>query len=329
MKVEAHAAFDGLDPGRWNALVEHAPTGSVFLTWQWQTAWTAAFLGGRPLQILTVLDGAGALAGLLPLYEEAPGHWRIVGGEDVSDYLDALAAPGTEQAVWEALLQHRAGERAEWELRGVRSGSSTLALLPAAAASHGLTVQAEREDRCPVLPLPGSWDEYLARLSGKDRHELRRKMRKLEAELPEVTVRSHTTAAGWDEAMTAFLRLHRASRAGKARFMDEGMERFFREALRVLAGAGWVRLWFLASAGAPVATFLCLEHGRSIGLYNSGFDPAHARLAPGIVLLGHVIKDAIARGVAVFDFLRGEEPYKYAFGPTPEDLFRVRVSPAG
>lgn len=328
MKVEALGSFDGLDPARWNALVERASGGSVFLTWQWQTQWAAAFLGGRPLQILIVTDDEGALRGVLALYEHASGDWRIVGGEDVSDYLDMAAAPGAEAGVWEALLQHRAGDRSAWDLRGLRPDSPTLALVPGLGVAHGLVASAAREERCPVLPLPATWDEYLLGLSGKDRHELRRKMRKLEAELPAISVRAHTALDGWDEAMTAFLALHRASRTGKARFMDDRMERFFRDALRPLVAAGWARLWFLESAGAPVATFLCVEYGQTVGLYNSGFDPAHARLAPGIVLLGQVIRDAIERKVPVFDFLRGEESYKYAFGPTPRDLLRLRVTPA-
>jgi len=45
------------------------------------------------------------------------------------------------------------------------------------------------------------------------------------------------------------------------------------------------------------------------------------------VLLGHVIRDAIERRVPVFDFLRGEEPYKYAFGPTPSDVMSARLGP--
>ena len=91
--------------------------------------------------------------------------------------------------------------------------------------------------------------------------------------------------------------------------------------------AGGARLWFPDSGRAPIAAFLCLEYGGTVGLYNSGFDPTRARLAPGIVLLAHVIRDAIERGFAIFDFLRGEEPYKYAFGPAPTDLFNVRVAP--
>ena len=109
--------------------------------------------------------------------------------------------------------------------------------------------------------------------------------------------------------------------------MDDGMERFFRDATRALAAAGWARLWFLDWEGAAVASFLCLEYAGTVGLYNSGFDPEQAGLAPGIVLLAHVIRDAITRGIPTFDFLRGEEPYKLGFGPVLEDLFTVRIGP--
>jgi CelD/BcsL family acetyltransferase involved in cellulose biosynthesis len=325
MKVEVLSGLEGLDERRWNGLLSEARLPSVFLTWQWQAAWASSFAAGRALQILLVTDESGAPAGLLPLYEDTPARRRILGGVDVSDYLDVIAANGREDEVWHALLQHRAAEAVEWDLHAVRAASETVRLLPAIAQGYGLRAVAEREERCPVLALPTTWDEYLARLGGKDRHELRRKMRRLERELPGASVRSHSAAAGWDAALSGFLVLHRLSKAGKARFMDERMERFFREATRALAGAGWARLWFLEWDGHAVASFLCLEYAGSVALYNSGFDPARASLAPGIVLLAHVIGDAIGRGIPAFDFLRGEEPYKYAFGPTPEDLFNVRI----
>ena len=327
MKVEALPGFEALDEARWNGLLTRAGHPSIFLSWQWQTAWTRAFLGGRALHLLRVADDAGTLAGLLPLYEEGEGVRRLVGGVDVSDYLDLITPSGLEEEVWQALLQHRAGEASEWDLHAIRAASPTREIVPRLCAGMGLEAEVETEDRCPVLELPPSWEAYLEGLSGKDRHELRRKMRKLERELPGTSVRSQATLDGWDGALAEFLRLHRLSKVGKARFMDERMEAFFQDATHALAAAGWARLWFLDWNGAAVASFLCFEHAGSVGLYNSGFDPTHAKLAPGIVLLAHVIRDAIERGVPVFDFLRGEESYKYAFGPRPQDLFRVRVRP--
>lgn len=327
MKVESLERFDLLDEGSWNGLLARAAAPVPFLTWQWQEHWWRAFGAGRhPLRLLAVSDSSGQLTGLLPLYAESRDVFRIVGGVDVSDYLDLLAPAGSEEEVWAALLQHRSAEPAAWDLHCLRATSATMILLPTMAPVYGLAARVLREERCPVLPLPGSWDAYLAGLSGKNRHELRRKMHRLDRELPGTTVRSHATVEGLPDAMTAFLALHRKSRPGKARFMDERMEEFFQAVAGALMDRGWLRLWFLELEGEPLASCLTYEYAGSVGLYNSGFDPTRAALSPGIVLLCHVIRDAIDRGFRRFDFLRGEEPYKYGFGPTPEDLFNVVVT---
>jgi CelD/BcsL family acetyltransferase involved in cellulose biosynthesis len=327
MKIDDTPGWAGLDVARWNGLLDRSKQPSVFLTWQWQRHWAQAFASDRALHLLSVTDDDGALVGLLPLYEETPTRWQLLGGVDVSDYLDVIAAAGREEEVWHALLQSRMAQPVEWDLHAIRAASPTLALVPALAPGHGLHVTTAVEERCPVLALPETWDAYLAGLSGKDRHELRRKMRKLERELPGSVVRFHDAEDGWDDALSVFLGLHRLSKIGKARFMDERMERFFRDATGALAAAGWARLWFLDHEDRAVAAFLCVEYAGTVGLYNSGFDPAHARLAPGIVLLAHLIRDAIDRRIPIFDFLRGEEPYKQGFGPVPEDLYNVRISP--
>ena len=177
-----------------------------------------------------------------------------------------------------------------------------------------------------MLVLPPSWETYLTSLPGKHRHELTRKMRRLEREAPDAT----STFAATPEAIAArldeFLTLHRSSRAGKARFMDARMGTFFRRTVTILAERGMARLWFLDATGGPMAAFIALEWDGTVGLYNSGFQPDRAQLAPGLVLLAHLVRDAIERGKQRFDFLRGEERYKYEFGPTPEEVYTVRIS---
>src|SRR5262245_27989561 len=237
MKVEALPDFEALDLERWNSLLDRSRCASVFLTWQWQTAWTRFFAADASLELLAASDDAGQLVGLLPLHAEG-GVRRLIGGADVSDYLDLIAVAGSEGDVWDALLEHRAASSAPWWLRGIRAGSPTLQHLARIGRERGILVHAEREERCPRLALPHSWEAYLERLDGKDRHELRRKMRRLERELPASRIWSHREAAGWDAALSRFLDLHRRSKVGKARFMDERMEGFFREVSADLAGAG-------------------------------------------------------------------------------------------
>src|SRR5207237_8470366 len=112
---------------------------------------------------------------------------------------------------------------------------------------------------------------------------------------------------------------------GRAELMDARMERFFRAALPALAARDAVALWFLETGGGPIASFVCLEWDGTVGLYSSGFAPERAALSPGLVLLTHVIRDAIARGRAKFDFLRGEERYKFEFEPVAEAVYQVRI----
>lgn len=327
MKVEALDRFDLVGESAWGDLLTRSADPVPFLSWPWQTLWWEAFADGRRLQILRVSDSTGQPVGLLPLYEKVPGLWQFVGGVDISDCLDVIAVRGSEEEVWSGLLHHRASEPDVWDLHCLRATSPTVSLLPHLASVSGLSTVLQREERCPVLGLPESWDTYLARLSGKDRHELRRKLRRLERQWPDARVRSHAAPENLEAAMTTFLALHRKSKAGKARFMDPRMEGFFRRIASALAEQGWLRLWFLERNGEAVASYFCLELAGSVALYNSGFDPGHASLSPGIVLLCHVIQDAIERRFARFDFLRGEEPYKYAFGAVPEEIFNLVVAP--
>ncbi|MGH7279314.1 MAG: GNAT family N-acetyltransferase [Candidatus Rokuibacteriota bacterium] len=328
MKVHLHDRLEAVDPGAWHALHAATRLRSPFLTWTWQREWVRAFAEDRRLQIRGVEDERGRLTAILPLYETGAGLWRLIGGLDVSDYLDLLAEAGGEEEAWRMLLEARAPEDGVWDLHSVPAASPTVLALPALARAAGLAASVAVEERCPILALPPSWETYLGTLPGKHRHELLRKIRRLEREAPEVRAVSCSGRTEVEARLGDFLVLHRASRAGKARFMDARMETFFRRATVALAADGAVRLWFLETAGGPAAAFITLEWDGNVGLYNSGFDPGRAALSPGLVLLARLVEDAIARGKRRFDFLRGEERYKYEFGPTPEDVCTVTLTPA-
>lgn len=327
MKVEVHGGLEAVGADVWDDLLVGSRLRSPFLSWTWQREWVRSFAAGRRLDVRRVVDASGFPVAVLPLYESSPGVMTLVGGAAVSDYLDLLVLAGREEEAWNALLASRAAERVAWELHAVPAVSPTRSLLPALAPAHGLRAAVAVEERCPVLALPASWDEYLAALPGKHRHELTRKIRRFEREEPDARVSVVFRPGDVEGRLGDFLDLHRRSREGKARFMDPRMEQFFRTVLAALARRGQARLWFLDLASGPAAAFVTLEWEDVVGLYNSGFHPARAALSPGLVLLAHLVRDAIARGKRRFDFLRGEERYKYEFGPSPEDVYAVRVTP--
>jgi CelD/BcsL family acetyltransferase involved in cellulose biosynthesis len=325
VKVVLHHRLEAVGRAAWEDLCARARLRAPFLSWVWQTEWLHAFAPERRLEIRAVEDADGSLVGVLPLFDAGAGVQRIVGGADVSDYLDLLAVAGREEEVWSALLQSRAADRDVWQLHAVPAASPTVTALPAIATTCGLTATASVEERCPVLDLPASWDDYLATLPSKHRHELMRKTRRLRREAPDARISVIRRRDEIETRFGDFFDLHRRSRVGKERFMDVRMEKFFRRVVGELADVGGAALWFLDLPNGPTAAFVVLEWEDTVGLYNSGFHPDRAGLAPGLVLLVHLVEDAILRGKRRFDFLRGEERYKYEFGPTAEEVFGVRV----
>lgn len=299
-----------------------------FSTLQWQNLWWRHFGQEYRWSAFTIREN-GRVIGIAPFYwDPGTGFLKLIGGEDLSDYLDILAAKGRESQVWDQILGYL--ESSPPEIRGLDlhclpSTSPALQVLPPLAESRGYQVQCRAEEVCPTLELPGTWDAYLALLARKERHELRRKMRKAEQSSPPLRFRQCKEEECAREDIRSFICLHRKSQPEKQAFMDKQREAFFREASDVFAKQGWLRLYIMEREEKAVAAMLCFDYREALYLYNSGFDPELSALSPGIVLIGHCLQDAIARGKRWFDFLRGNEDYKYRLGGKDSPIFRIIV----
>jgi CelD/BcsL family acetyltransferase involved in cellulose biosynthesis len=176
----------------------------------------------------------------------------------------------------------------------------------------------------PRLDLPGDWDGYLQSLSKKDRHELRRKLRRLYS-AGEVVAAPVNDPASRATDVADFLALHRLSAENKAAFMTADMEAFFRGIVDEFTPRGMLRLYFLSIDNHRVASVILFDYRGEFLLYNSGYDPEYAHLSVGLLLKAFCIRDAISEGRRAFDFLQGNEPYKYDLGATDVPILRMRV----
>lgn len=320
-------SFDGLAP-HWSALQLHSYDNLLFMTPGWVEVWWRHF--GRNTPLFIVARDGEKWRGLLPLYIRKEAEQRILtlqGGANVADYLDALAvadeADDVLRALWRAAVDRIDFDRIE--LAHVPSESPLLRSLESLAGSLSLEVLVERDEVCPAVPLARDWDGYLATLSKKQRHEIRRKLRRFGAEA-KTSFRVSATHADLDRDLATFFRLHHSSAADKAGFMDADMQAYFADMARVMLDLGHLRLSVLTRDGEDVAaTMSFLYDGRYL-LYNSGYDPAYAAHSPGIAAVSHAIQDAISLGAREFDFLSGNEPYKYQFGATDTHTDRLTAS---
>jgi CelD/BcsL family acetyltransferase involved in cellulose biosynthesis len=315
----------------WSALLHRGAVDTLFLTPQWQALWWKHFGAGLDLRLLLARDGAGTLLGIAPLYamvRDGQTLLQFVGGVDISDYLDFIVVQGREEEVYRAFMHYLRDQAPPWDILDLHclpGHSPTRAgiLCRACAECCSEDVQAQQEEAAPYIPLPGDWEAYLETLDKKQRHEVRRKMRRAEAE---AKVRWYRVQDGATlaEEVAHFLALHRASHPDKDVFMTPQMEGFFRDMASVTWEAGWLNLYNLWLNGRPAATMWCFDYGGDLLVYNSGYDPTcRPELSSGSVLLSYCIQDAIARGKKRFDFLRGGEVYKYRFGAVDGAVYRL------
>ncbi len=307
----------------WEALLSQNSSYSVFQTPLWHHTWWEE-MGGQAELKLTSLREDGALVGVVPLMQR-DGALTFLGNTELWDYHDAVMARGREGELYPVLFQSLLEQPwDQMDLLSLPASSAALRYLPEMARSRGYSTELTPEDVCPGVVLPKSWDDYLMALDKKDRHELRRKLRRLESE---GSYRFYTVngSSALEGALEDFFALMKESRQDKALFLTAEKEHFFRRMGQELAKAGILRLFFMEIAGQRVASAICFDYCGTRFLYNSGYNPEYGSLSVGLLLKALCLKQAIEDGSRYFDFLRGNERYKYDLGAKDVQLYRLTI----
>ena len=302
----------------WSELARRRAVPSIFLTPEWLAV--ARAHDRRKQTTLAIGDKLGIAA----LAHEDDGTLTFAGGE-FTDEQDVIAPPDDAAAVAEALGEWIAAQRTRRvRLEYVPEETPTPGAIARALAPRGYDVQVERLVTSPRLQLPADFEIYVQSLTKKDRHELRRKMRRLERGR---RVAFRIAADGERAAvLDRFVALHRRSRGEKAEFMTTDRERYFRDVAEAVAAPGWLRLGVLDVDGEDVAVLFAFAYEGTLALYNAAYDPTLATLSVGVVCHAYAIRSALGEGIRTYDLLRGDEPYKYDLGATDRWLVRIEAT---
>jgi CelD/BcsL family acetyltransferase involved in cellulose biosynthesis len=324
--------YDAFAPdvvGPWERILELDTQAGVFGHPAWLRAWWES-LGSGDLLIALVWDDDEPVA-VFPTCtcggEE--GLLSFLGSQDVTDEQVPIALPGREAEAFSFFTQWAFSDAGFDRLRfhSVLEGNRWLDVVEEVASKHSYASGRSQVDVAPAISLPSSFDDYLATLSGHDRHELRRKRRRL-GEVGEWHIR-RADEIGWESDLAAFFEFHRQAPGEKAGFFTQDREVFFRRLAADLFLMGLARLDVLDLGGEPVACTFSYDYRDTLALYNSSFRSDLAKLAPGMVLVGSLIEQAIEEKKGCFDFLRGDEPYKKRFGPVPREVYEVDLGLSG
>ncbi len=320
----------------WNDLLANSASHVPFLRHEYITAWWQGLGGGEwsqgELYVVTARQEGGELIGIAPLFltnnRDGEPALMLIGSIEISDYLDVIARPEDIPAFMGALLEHLAVDNEpglhllDWY--NILENSPTLPALQAAAEKLGWSFSVQPLQHCPYILLPGDWEKYICSIDKKQRHEIRRKMRRSdEYYLP---VRWYITQDGMnlEQATEDFMRLM-ANDADKAKFLTPAMRTQMHAIVQAAHKAGWLQLAFIEVNGEKAAGYLNFDYMDHIWVYNSGLDFHYGELSPGWVLLGNLLEWANEHQRKYFDFMRGDEEYKYRFGAIDRRVMRLMV----
>lgn len=250
----------------------------------------------------------------------------LMGDPDLFDHQDFLPASTKEDIFFEAVVDFLDAQNWSFlSLRSLRPTSATLKYFPALCENRGFAVRIEQDGDTPIAELPETWEDYVTNLGKKRRHELRRKIRRLE-NTASVGQNTHTDSANILNGMEQFFELMRTSRDDKRDFLTAERQAFFKDIALESEKQGQFRLSFLEIDGEQVAGCIAFDYGDDYLLYNSGLNPAYSSLSVGLINKVFCLKDAIQAGKRTFNFLKGSERYKFDLGAVSQPLYRIEVS---
>jgi len=322
----------------WDPLVAASSSGSPFLTWAWVGSWLDTLGRNADLEVVTARDPAsGRLLGVAPFVVKTKRRaglsyraLRLIGnGAAGPDHLDmpivADRAVEIGTLLWETLDRDR-----RWDVIDL-DGVAPDGPLARAALRRSTDPGDVVGIACPYLPLAGGWEAVQAGMSRGHRQNIRRYGRKLDTEATGVVERMVTSVGEIGETMSALAAMHqevRARKGDRGAFSDPALVEFHNAVARRMLVAGRLRLWRLDVAGRAIAVINCFRYGDTVAFYTTGFDAAWSRYGPGRRIMATAIRGAIDEGATEFDFLRGHEEYKQAWGTRLRHDIRLR-RPAG
>ena len=241
-----------------------------------------------------------------------------------TDYTGIIITKQKEQCLHQ-FLEHLFSQK-NWDfinLPDLPQTSQTLALMKNDKGIPKFKI--EKGIICPFIAVPDSKEKLLASLNPKLQKKLKKSLRKLEAEQGKVELKHYYELGSLEQSMEIFFELHQkrwASKGEPGRFANQKSRNITLQTAKYFAEKDWLRLYFLTVRNRPVAVELNLEYEGKMYCHIKGFDPDYYKYRVGSLLTLKVLEECIEKGISEYDFMQGDEVYKFEW----TDRFRQNMN---
>lgn len=297
----------------WNSLLIKSNNKNIFSLHCWQKNYWKYFRRGLSLFIL-ICKRKGEIVGILPLTLDRTKTIQFL-GSGVSDYLDIICLKGEEKEIVKAYFNFLISNSKIWNFIKLENIPEDSYLLKCNIEADKFSMIVTPVEACPYICLPESYEEYLKSLGKKTRFNLnyyrRAIMKKFKVEFKVVSEGEELEAQ-----ISLFFELH------KKRWRKKGLpgvlytsrrRAFHQDVAKDFFKKDILRLYTLSLDGEIVAILYGFVYFDKFYYYLSGFNPEFSKYSVGTIITSYAIEKAIEGKVKEFDFLRGEENYKYRF----------------
>lgn len=336
MKLTLHSDLSDISAETWNRLASSGISDTPFARHEYLSQWWHTRGGGEwasaEMVLVSATEGQRHV-GLAPLFKAThEGEERLffIGSIEISDYLDLLVLHEDVRTFAGTLLRFLESTPAlkglPLDLFNIPDTSPTLPALREETARLGWEYREEIFRPTPRIRLGADFESYLGSLDRKQRHEIRRKLRRASEGPEPARFELLADPAALEDGIDAFLELMTHD-PEKEKFLTPVMREHMRSLMREAWHGGYLWMAFLTVSGRKAAAALNFDYRNRLWGYNSAVNREFRELSPGWVLLAHQIQWACEHGRDVFDFMRGDEEYKYRFGAEKAHVMRAVVTP--
>jgi len=322
----------------WNELLSDSHSDTIFLTWEWLFNWWKHLSGDRELAII-VIRQRGRLMAIVPLCQRPRSYATLLpyraleflgAGNVGSDYLSVIVRRCADQYVQTELLGLLSTCNLVLSLSNVDRDDVSVKNMAVGLLGKHWRVRRTTTSFSPFIALSGhDWDSYCHSIGSSQKNRFRKKVKKLNSSFA-VRLECIQTQEKLPAALAEMMKLHNqrwAARGGSNALHSQELIDFHRSFSSSALRKGWLRLYILYLNDVPAATVYGFLHKAVFSYYQAGFDPTFSQHSLGLLMLGLTIQDAIDCKADIFDFLHGEEAYKYVWANDERELVRLDMFP--